>query len=136
MHSLFFERAKSYSAFDIADIQAAKISSYYDMKNFRRVAAIVTTANVTIGKTVTVQLMKAKDDQGTDAVVFETQTLTATALAPAKIDIEKGAEFLSYDTADSADYTHVALNVSSDNGATLNAGAVLLFTEPRYVPVD
>ena len=136
MHSLFFERAKSYSAFDVADIQTVKTSSYHDMKDFRRVAAVVTTGTVTIAKTVTVEIMKAKDDQGTGAVVFETKAVTVTENSTVKIDIEKAAEFLSYDEADGADYTHVALRAVSDNGAALNASAVLLFVEPRYVPVD
>jgi hypothetical protein len=113
------------------DISAAKTSPYYSMKGVGRVLAQATTAALAAGKKLTVQLMQAKDNAGTGAKVLG-----------AAVDLVMpggGAAFAQAEaTAASMDlangYTHVAVQISSDNGAAVNGAAILILGDRSFRP--
>jgi len=125
------ERIQIKEAVTPQDIATADVTSvYYDMKGIGRVAAALTTGTIAEGKKATVQLMQAKDDQGTGAKVLgdAVEVLAGTG----------GAELLVIAEATAAemddDFTHIAVKVGSDdpNATPPEGAAILIFGDLSF----
>lgn len=112
------------------DIVGGQISGYHNMAGIGLVLVIVITGLIAFDKKAAIQLMQAKDDQGTDAKVLgapveqvagaggETIFLTAEAKA-SDLDVNNG-------------FNHVAAQVSSDNATAVNGAAIFAFGDLSF----
>jgi hypothetical protein len=131
-HSTLQERIKLVPGGAVinADIRTQRISSYLPMKDYGRVAAVLTTAAVTASKTATLQILQAKDDLGTDAKNLV--TTTSGTLGGVQ---NLGAE-ASQDEMDGQNgFTHVAVRMVSNNDAALLGACILFRSDAAYKPV-
>lgn len=111
------------------DISAAKTSAYYSMQGIGRVLAQATTAALAAGKKLTVQLMQAKDAAGTGAKALGAAVdVVMTAGGAAFGQAEATAASLDHANG----YTHVAVQISSDNGVAVNGAAILIFGDLSF----
>jgi len=112
------------------DIVGGKTSSYYSMAGIGRVLAVLTTATVAETKKATIQLMQAKDDQGTGAKVLGTAVEKVADAGGEVIFLQVEAKASDLDLANG--YTHVAVQVSSDDAVAVNGAAVLIFGDLSF----
>lgn len=129
------EAVKFINAINNSDIDTAdRTSSYVPVKGFRQITGVGQCEALTVGKKLTVQLMQAKDDSGTDAKVLGT---AAVYTAPTGGGRGKAQQH-SYDEAlDSENgFTHVAVRIGTDLGSAVVGSAQILLSEPYYKPVD
>lgn len=113
------------------DIVGGKTSAYYSMKGIGRVLAVLTTATIAQGKKAVIQLMQAKDSAGTGAKALGAAAEEVVADAAGK-QIFLMAEAKASDLDLANGYSHVAVQVSSDNATAVNGAAVLIFGDLSY----
>jgi hypothetical protein len=113
------------------DIVDGKTSAYYSMKGMGRVLAVLTTAIIAQGKKATIQLMQAKDSAGTGAKALgaAVEKVAADAAGEA-IFLMVEAKASDLDLANG--YSHVAVQVSSNNATAVNGAAVLIFGDLAF----
>lgn len=115
------------------DIVGGKTSAYYSMVGIGRVLAALTTATITQTKKATIQLMQAKDAAGTGAKVLGAAVeKVVTDAAGEAIFLTAEAKASDLDLVNG--YTHVAVQVSSDNATAVNGAAVLIFGDLSFRP--
>jgi len=120
------ERVQIKEAVTPQDIATADVTSaYYDMKGKGRVVAVLTTSTIAEGKKATVQLMQAKDDQGTDAKALGTAVEVVAGTGGGKLLVTAEATAAEMDHANS--YSYVGVKVGTDDpNATPPEGAAIL----------
>lgn len=115
------------------DIVGGKTSPYYSMSGIGRVLAALTTGTIAQGKKATIQLMQAKDAAGTGTKVLGSAVEKVVADAAGEaIFLTSEAKASDLDLANG--YTHVAVQVSSDNATAVNGAAVLIFGDLSFRP--
>lgn len=115
------------------DIATADVTSaYYSMKGVGRVLAALTTATIAEGRNATVQLMQAKDDQGTDAKALGDLVTVTAGVGGENLLVTAEATAAEMDHANG--YTHVAVRVGSDdpNAAPPDGAAILIFGDLSF----
>ncbi|MGB9845889.1 MAG: hypothetical protein ACPLRH_00095 [Desulfotomaculales bacterium] len=116
-----------------ADIITAKTSVYYSMAGIGRVLAVLTTATIAQGKKATIQLMQAKDAAGTGAKALGAAVeKVVTDAAGEAVFLTAEAKASDLDLANG--YSHVAVQVSSDNATAVYGAAVLIFGDLSFRP--
>lgn len=114
------------------DIATADLTSdYYSMANARRVGAKLFTDTIAQTKIATIQLLQAKDDQGTDSKAL-TSVVTVTA-PTGGAKLQAYVEAMAEDMDRANGYTHVAVVVGSDNATAVIASAVIILGEKGYL---
>lgn len=107
-----------------ADITTARTGSYVDASVATKIAAIGFGIDVAETKKITLQLMQAKDADGTDEKVLGGAVSKTSAADDS--DLLCAAE-VSHDELDADNgFTYVAAKISSDNATAVVGGAVLL----------
>jgi polyphosphate kinase 2 (PPK2 family) len=115
------------------DIVGGKTSAYYSMAGIGRVLAVLTTDTIAQTKKATIQLMQAKDAAGTGAKVLGSAVEKVVADAAGE-NVFLTAEAKASDLDLANGYTHVAVQVSSDNAMAVNGAAVLIFGDLSFRP--
>ncbi|MFD1675413.1 hypothetical protein [Alicyclobacillus fodiniaquatilis] len=126
MSKLISETVKIDQAFAPADISATKTSAYFSMANYRRVLAVSNVASIAEGKTTTIQLMQATDDQGTGAKVLGDAVTVNGAGAAVSATVEAFASDLD------DGFTCVAVQIVSTADSPIYGAALLLRGDGRY----
>lgn len=115
------------------DIVGGKTSAYYSMSGIGRVLAVLTTGTIAQGKKATIQFMQAKDAAGTGAKILGSAVEKVVADAAGEnVFLTVEAKASDLDLANG--YTHVAVQVSSDNATAVNGAAVLIFGDLSFRP--
>ncbi|MGD9644056.1 MAG: hypothetical protein AB7V08_15160 [Elusimicrobiales bacterium] len=112
------------------DIVGGKTSAYYSMTGIGRVMAVLTTALIAAGKKATIQLMQAKDAAGTGAKPLGAAVEKVAGGTGEEIVLQVEAKASDFDLANG--YSHVAVQVSSDNATAVNGAAVLIFGDLAF----
>ena len=126
------ERAAYDLGVEVQDVSTADVTgNYVAMEGFNRVAAIAITDDLAADDAVSIQLVQAKDDSGTDVKdLGDAVSVTGTASTPEQLFAEAKVSDLD------DDFTHVAVKVSAtpDGGTTVNASAVMIRADGSYRP--
>lgn len=114
------------------DITTQRQGAFLSLGGCQRFLATATGGAIGNGKTVTISLLQAQDSAGTGAKPLGSSVVAAsgadgTVLAPV---IEGGVSDL--DVANN--YAFVAVVLVSNNGAAVQAGAVMILGGNRYNP--
>ena len=129
MNRLISEAVRIDSAFAPADVATAdKTGVYVFMGNYRRVLAFVTTAAVTSGKNVTIQLLQAKDAAGTGAKALSAIVTNASTGGAVTASVEATASDLDVTNG----YQYVTAQVTSDDTVAVSGTAILIRGEARF----
>jgi hypothetical protein len=111
------------------DIDTDRTSNYFSMANYRQALAVLTTAALADTKNATIQLLQATNSAGAGS----------KALSSVVTDIASGSEALTIQVEAKAEdmdlangFTHIAVKVTTDNGAAVNGAAVLIRGDGRY----
>lgn len=112
------------------DIVGGKTSSYHSMAGIGRVLAVLTTATIAETKKATIQLMQAKDASGTGAKVLGVAVEKIAGTDGEAIFLTAEAKASDLDLVNG--YTHIAVQVSSDNATAVNGAAVLVFGDLSF----
>lgn len=105
-----------------------RTSSYFSMENYRQVQGVLNTATVAAASNATIQLMQAQDSSGTGA-----KTLSALVTKVAGVGGEAFVLSIEADASDLDDgFTHVAVQITSDQGTAVNGSAVLIRGNGRH----
>src|SRR6056297_2982673 len=123
------ERADYQIAVAAQDVGAADVTgSYYSMKDFNRVLANAVCDAVTADDTLTVKLVQATDDSGSDSKdLTAATTVTATGAEALLAQVEAKASDLD------SGFTHVAAVVGASANGTV-AAATLVRGDGTYRP--
>lgn len=115
-----------------ADIAAAdRTGAYHDVSGANRIMARLDTGAVGAGNNATIQLLQAKDDAGTGAKALSAAVSKVSA-AGGVLAVEVEAKTEDMDTNNG--FTHVAVQVGSDNATAVIGSAVLLLAGNRFNP--
>ncbi|WP_156896617.1 hypothetical protein [Desulfovirgula thermocuniculi] len=112
------------------DIVGGKISAYYSMSGIGRVLAVLTTGVIAEAKKATIQLMQAKDANGTGAKPLGSAVEKVAGAGGEEIFLTAEAKATDLDLANG--YGYVAVQVSSDNATAVNGAAVLIFGDLAF----
>lgn len=114
------------------DIDTADVTGpYASVKNARKITAkFFTKTVVTATKVVTLKLMQAKDVGGTDAKQLGATVTVTSPAGGSKLSgiIEKDIGDLDINNG----FTHVAVELGSDEGSAVIAGALLMLGDRRF----
>jgi citrate lyase synthetase len=127
------ERVQVKEAITPQDIATADVTSaYYDLQGIGQVMVVITTGTIAETKKVTVQLMQAKDDQGTDAKTLGDAVELVAGNGGEKLFITTEANAASLDLANG--FSHIAVKVGSDDPAATppDGAAVLIFGDLSF----
>ncbi len=113
------------------DISAGVTSSYYSMAGIGRVVAAATTAALGVGKKLTIQFKQAQDAAGLNAKNLGNAVNVVMAAGGAAFGT---AEIQTTDMDANNGFTHLAVQISSDNGVAVDGAAVLAFGDRMFVP--
>ena len=115
-----------------ADITTDRTSSYYAAKGYRRARVVLRTdSTLESTKVATVEFLEATDSSGTGAQrLGSLQTFTSNVASGELAELEYEVDL---DTMSST-YTHIAVKVTSNSAAALDAAVALELGEPRFKP--
>lgn len=114
-----------------ADITTDRTGAYHDVSGSNRILARLDTGAVAAASNATIQLLQATDDAGTGAKALSA-VVTAVSAAGEALAVEVEAQTEDMDTNNG--YTHVAVQVTSDNATAVVGSAVLLLAGNRFNP--
>lgn len=128
------ERASYDLGVAVQDVSTADVTgAYVDMQGFQRVAAVAVTDELAADDAVSVQLIQATDDSGTNAKnLGDAVSVTGTAGDAAQLFAE--AHVNDLDTANDFRYVAVQISATPDGSTTVNAGASMLRADGSYRP--
>lgn len=129
-HGLLSEEVQRDAALINSDITTDRTSSWFSMADYRRALATVQTDSVDATKVVTVSFLQATDSGGSGSKACgSTTTLTAGSGGEA-LDGTVEIDVSDLDTANG--FTHIAVQLTSDNGTAVNAASELIRDNGRY----
>lgn len=107
---------------------ADRTSSYIPMENYRQVQGVLNTATVAAASNATIQLMQAQDASGTGAKALSAvvSKVAAAGGEAFTLDVEANASDLD------VDFTHVAVQITSDQATAVNGSAVFIRGNGRH----
>lgn len=113
---------------DSADITTAVTSPYTSMANYRNVYAKAKSGTVADTKIMTLTLLQAEDDSGTNAKELGT-AVTVTSVGGEELTAE--IEALSNEMDTNGDFAYVAVKIESDNASAVTGAVALVFGNKR-----
>lgn len=132
MSSKISERVRAEVGLATADIDTPATGPWYPAANARRIRALLVTGAPSTGKKAKLELLQAQDGSGTGAKEL-VPAVESAAAESGQTEIFLQAEAQSSDFDEANGFAFVAVKASTDNGAELNASAVLEFADERYL---